>query len=111
MIKVLASLLGITLVCVSCETNNSWCDLPPDYTSESGIGCAAEMYRYTFNATSKACEMYVYEGCAGTENLFSTEEDCIVAAVKSGCMSIEEPGALPRGTPESEDESPQSEMR
>jgi len=81
------AILGI-LLCVLSQsvTSSSWCDLPPDTSRATGISCAALMYVYTFNSTSKACEMYEYGGCGATQNLFYSEEACIAAALESGCM-------------------------
>lgn len=47
------------------------CDLPP----KKGI-CEAYMPRYFFNATSKQCEEFIYGGCHGNKNRFSTIEEC-----------------------------------
>lgn len=67
---------------------SSWCELPPDTTSRTGISCAALFYKWTFNSTSKACERYDYGGCGATENLFTNEEECMTKAQESGCLPL-----------------------
>ena len=50
------------------------CRLQP----ESGL-CLAYFPSYFYNSTSRMCEMFVYGGCGGNENRFSTIDDCQAA--------------------------------
>ena len=63
-------------------TNDSFCSMPPDTTSETGISCMAYMEMYTYNQTTNTCEMYGYGGCDGTENLFASQAACESAAAE-----------------------------
>ncbi|XP_065917768.1 uncharacterized protein [Dysidea avara] len=54
------------------------CRLQP----ESGL-CLAYFPSYFYNSTSRMCEMFVYGGCGGNENRFSTIEDCQAACGRS----------------------------
>ncbi|XP_077523242.1 colostrum trypsin inhibitor-like [Amblyomma americanum] len=38
--------------------------------------CEAAMSRFFYNATSQACEHFVYGGCRGNGNNFRTEQEC-----------------------------------
>ena len=53
------------------------CVLP----SDSGP-CEAHMEMYFYNATTGRCEMFVYGGCQGNDNRFSTMELCQQACRK-----------------------------
>ena len=61
-------------------TNGTFCSLPPDETSETGLACAAYMPKYYYNETLESCEEYIYGGCAATLNNFDTKEECEKAA-------------------------------
>ncbi|RWS28524.1 hypothetical protein B4U80_09612 [Leptotrombidium deliense] len=53
------------------EERKQLCALNPD------VGpCTALLQRYFFNDTSKACELFMYGGCAGNENNFETLNEC-----------------------------------
>lgn len=62
--------------------NSTFCDLPPDETSRTGITCAAYMPMWWYNSTSGMCEEYVYGGCSKTDNLFDFEDVCKAAAAE-----------------------------
>ncbi|XP_075757222.1 papilin-like [Pelodiscus sinensis] len=48
------------------------CQLPP----EPGP-CLAYMPRYFYNPVTESCEMFIYGGCLGNGNRFSTKEECL----------------------------------
>ena len=43
---------------------------------ESGL-CEAYIPSYFYNSTSGQCEMFVYGGCQGNENRFSSGPECL----------------------------------
>ena len=47
------------------------CTLPP----EAGP-CEAFIPSFFFNATSDRCERFIYGGCLGNDNRFSTVQEC-----------------------------------
>lgn len=51
--------------------NGPVCSLPP----ESGP-CKAAIGRYFYNSGTRQCEDFVYGGCEGNENSFSSSHDC-----------------------------------
>ena len=50
---------------------NNICGLEP----ETGL-CEAYIPSYFYNTTSKRCERFIYGGCEGNDNRFSTMEQC-----------------------------------
>ncbi|XP_014093873.1 male accessory gland serine protease inhibitor [Bactrocera oleae] len=40
------------------------------------IKCAAYMPSWTFDATNNNCLSYIYGGCGGNDNRFTTQEAC-----------------------------------
>ena len=58
---------NIFIFCVG----NNICGLEP----ESGL-CEAYFPSYFYNMTSKRCERFIYGGCGGNDNRFSTVEQC-----------------------------------
>nr|XP_015922256.1 kappaPI-actitoxin-Avd3c-like isoform X1 [Parasteatoda tepidariorum] len=67
-------LLSITLYGVKGEDA---CTLPTD----SGP-CKAYFIRYGFNCCSQKCEKFIYGGCLGNKNNFSTKDECEKACEK-----------------------------
>nr|XP_015922257.1 kappaPI-actitoxin-Avd3c-like isoform X2 [Parasteatoda tepidariorum] len=53
------------------------CTLPTD----SGP-CKAYFIRYGFNCCSQKCEKFIYGGCLGNKNNFSTKDECEKACEK-----------------------------
>ena len=47
------------------------CELGP----ETGV-CEAYIPSYFYNVTSKKCDMFIYGGCGGNDNRFSTMDQC-----------------------------------
>ncbi|CAF1177034.1 unnamed protein product [Didymodactylos carnosus] len=39
--------------------------------------CVADFRRFYYNSTTRTCESFVYGGCGGNENNFTTREACI----------------------------------
>ena len=72
-------------------SNGTFCSLPPDETSDTGIACAAYIPKFYYNETSKKCEEYVYGGCGATLNNFDTKEECDKAA-ETYCLEDENDG-------------------
>lgn len=58
---------------------NSTCKLPV-----SSGNCDAYMQRYYFDATLGRCQSFVFGGCGGNENRFSTLMDCVTACDPTG---------------------------
>ncbi|KAM9841687.1 kunitz-type serine protease inhibitor A-like [Aulostomus maculatus] len=76
---------------LACQPNEL-CQAKPDPGP-----CKAFMPQYHFNSTSKMCEMFIYGGCLGNQNRFSTEEMCLEA-----CRKEQKPAeALPEPPAES----------
>ena len=50
---------------------NNICGLEPETGS-----CEAYIPSYFYNATSEMCEMFIYGGCEGNANRFSTLDQC-----------------------------------
>lgn len=73
---------GVRGVLDALSLNSTFCDLPPDETSRTGISCAAYMPMWWYNSTSGMCEEYIYGGCSKTENLFDFEAVCKAAAAE-----------------------------
>nr|XP_025044610.1 papilin-like isoform X2 [Pelodiscus sinensis] len=64
------------------------CQLPPDTGP-----CEAYMPMYFYNPVTKSCEMFIYGGCLGNENRFSTKEECLRACGQPAiCKLPVEPG-------------------
>ena len=56
----------------------SICDLPKDPGP-----CEHFSYRYFFNKETGQCESFLYGGCQGNENNFSTKREC-----QEHCMQL-----------------------
>jgi len=50
---------------------DNFCELGP----ETGL-CEAYIPSYFYNMTSKKCEKFIYGGCGGNSNKFSTLAEC-----------------------------------
>lgn len=56
------------------------CKLPP--VQPGPFACMGHFPKWTFDSKSGNCKPYVYGGCRGTKNLFSSEQDCIAKCGK-----------------------------
>lgn len=63
-------------------TNNTFCSQGPMQENFMGIQCTGYFPSWFYNETTDACEEFVYGGCGGTMNLFSTEQACTTSADK-----------------------------
>ena len=52
---------------------NNFCGLDP---VTGPVACEAYIPSYFYNATSRKCEKFIYGGCGGTRNRFSTLDEC-----------------------------------
>ena len=53
------------------QGDRGFCELPPDMGP-----CEAYSQQYFYNSTSKTCEEFVYGGCDGNKNRFSSLKEC-----------------------------------
>ena len=60
--------------CTSFLTAGLECKLPP----ETGP-CRARILSYFFNTTSQKCERFIYGGCQGNANRYSTAGECAIS--------------------------------
>ena len=61
------------------------CMLQPD-----GGPCFGILQRYFYNSTSMSCQSFSYEGCAGNQNNFLSERECLQSCRTEGlsvCLS------------------------
>ena len=54
------------------------CDQPP---TSNGNLCMGMFNRFTFNFATQACERFVYGGCSGTANLYTSIYECLGSCV------------------------------
>uniref|UniRef100_A0A803TQK6 BPTI/Kunitz inhibitor domain-containing protein n=1 Tax=Anolis carolinensis TaxID=28377 RepID=A0A803TQK6_ANOCA len=57
---------------VSSENLPSICKLPPEQGKWS---CSEKISRYYYNQKSKHCEQFIYSGCGGNANNFSSSQE------------------------------------
>ncbi|XP_043188957.1 carboxypeptidase inhibitor SmCI-like [Amphibalanus amphitrite] len=69
------------------STNTSDCSSAPD-----GGLCMAYMERYAFNPSTGSCEKFVYGGCGGNGNRYSSVEECEEHCGSGEHNSTGEPG-------------------
>lgn len=50
--------------------------LLPKYPKDQTRYCKANFPMFYYNAAEKICEQFIFGGCGGTENRFSTFEEC-----------------------------------
>uniref|UniRef100_A0A8C3IV72 BPTI/Kunitz inhibitor domain-containing protein n=1 Tax=Chrysemys picta bellii TaxID=8478 RepID=A0A8C3IV72_CHRPI len=58
---------------------NDICNLPADPGP-----CLAYMPRYFYNSATKRCEEFIYGGCQGNANRFSSMDECLKTCGSSG---------------------------
>ncbi|KRF81792.1 uncharacterized protein Dvir_GJ26426 [Drosophila virilis] len=66
---VLAAYVGSSLA-----LKNEVCGLP--HNSESNGGCLAHFEKWSYNTVTKECALFIYGGCGGNANRFSSRKDC-----------------------------------
>jgi hypothetical protein len=83
-------------------TDGEFCSLPPDDSVNTGVACMGYFPIYFYNATTKACESYIYGGCGGTLNQFESQDACQKAADTFCNSAMAEPTVSPAtiSTPE-----------
>ena len=62
-----------------------------DLSLESGH-CSKHFLRYYFNSKTGQCEEFVYTGCGGNDNRFSTKQKCEQACKKAICTLPQDTG-------------------
>ena len=63
-------------------SENEICSLPKEVGN-----CKMAVSRWYFDIGTEDCESFIYGGCQGNENRFSSEEECRDACVKNGGSS------------------------
>lgn len=56
------------------------CKLPP--VLPGPFACLGHFPKWTYDSASGVCKPFVYGGCRGTKNLFSTEDECQAKCMK-----------------------------
>ena len=59
------------------------CELPPEEGS-----CFGYWVQFFYNSTSEACEEFIYTGCDGNKNRFSSVNDCEKKCSDKGELQI-----------------------
>ena len=54
--------------------------------------CAKKFLRYYFNSKTGECEEFIYGGCFGNDNRFSTKRECEIACKKGICALPQDAG-------------------
>ncbi|KRF98464.1 uncharacterized protein Dwil_GK27583 [Drosophila willistoni] len=72
-----------TIICLVCAlfgltyaAKDAICDQPAGADGNGLIKCAAFMPSWTYNPASNSCSSFVYGGCGGNSNRFTTQEAC-----------------------------------
>ncbi|XP_049267186.1 boophilin-G2-like [Rhipicephalus sanguineus] len=60
------------------------CEPAPDSGS-----CDGELVRWFYNATLKACDIFIYGGCGGNDNNYESQVEC-----KMACKEMCKPGSI-----------------
>ena len=61
----------------------AYCKFPP----VSGM-CLAYMPSFFYNATSGMCESFVYGGCGGNDNRFTSVDECMKTCGQFVCLFV-----------------------
>uniref|UniRef100_A0A2I9LP50 Kunitz-type protease inhibitor n=1 Tax=Centruroides hentzi TaxID=88313 RepID=A0A2I9LP50_9SCOR len=70
----------ILILCLHSDAQEVDCNLP----AETGP-CKAAIRRYYYNSGSGNCEIFIYGGCRGNNNRFSSLEDCCSQCSARNC--------------------------
>lgn len=57
------------------------------YLPQSSGRCHRALIRFAYNPVARSCDEFIYGGCLGNENRFSTLRDC-----EKSCIEPQKPG-------------------
>ncbi|XP_053099116.1 kunitz-type serine protease inhibitor vestiginin-3-like [Hemicordylus capensis] len=69
--------------CLRVCGETEFCRLPMDQGP-----CRGDFDAYYYNSTTKTCEMFIYGGCQGNDNLFFSKEECLRVCGETGTVLL-----------------------